>query len=111
MDSMFTPDTFGPVELNVVIKYTDDFNQERTVEKTLEVNVEEEFIEPTPDPSMESGGGGEAFLPTEETFLQKAWRFILGLLGLDSSAPASSPDMQIPPSEDIPAPSGGGGKG
>lgn len=109
LDSMFTPDTFGPIKLNVVIKYTDDFNQERTVEKTLEVNVEEEFIEPTPDPSMESGGGGEAFLPTEETFLQKAWRFILGLLGLDSSAPASSPDMQIPPSEDIPVPSGGGG--
>lgn len=110
LDSMFTPDTFGPKELNVVIKYTDDFNQERTIEKTLEVNVEEEFIEPTPDPSMESGGGGgEEFFPTEETFMQKAWRFILGLLGLDSSAPASSPDMQIPPIEEIPVPSGGGG--
>ncbi len=113
LDSMFTPDTFGVNKLNVVIKYTDDFNQERTVEKTLEVNVEEEFTESTPDPSMESGGGGgEAFLPAEETFLQKAWRFILGLLGLDSSTPASSPDMQIPPSEETPAPSeGGGGKG
>ncbi len=112
LDAMLIPDVSGPVELNVVIEYTDDFNQERTVEKTLELNVEEEFIEQTPDPSMEGGGGdggGEEFFPTEETFMQKAWRFILGLLGLDSSAPASSPDMQIPPSEEMPVPSGGGG--
>jgi hypothetical protein len=112
MDSTFIPDGPGLMKLKVIIEYTDDFNQERTIEKTLEVNVEEEFIEQSPDPSMESGGGGgngEEFFPSQETFLQKAWRFILGLLGLDSSAPASSPDMQIPPSEELPVPSGGGG--
>ncbi|MFN8382664.1 MAG: hypothetical protein U0V02_12020 [Anaerolineales bacterium] len=112
MDSMFTPDVTGTIKLKVVIEYTDDFNQERTIEKALEVNVEEEFIDPTPDPSMESGGGGGEFISTDETFLQKTWRFILGLLGLDSAPPASSPDIQINPGEEIPAPiQGGGGKG
>jgi len=114
MDALITPDIAGPVELNIVIEYTDDFNQERTIEKTLEINIEEEFIEMTPDPSMESGGGGggDVTFASDESFMQKAWRFILGLFGLDSAPPASSPDMQINPGEEIPVPSqGGGGKG
>jgi hypothetical protein len=111
MDAMLTPDSFGVVKLNIVIEYTDDFNQPRTIEKSLEVTVEEEFSEATPDPSM-GGGGGEEFFPVEETFLQKTWRFILGLLGLDSAPPASSPEMPIPPIEEVPIPSEGqGGKG
>lgn len=112
MDALISPDISGPVQIKVVIKYTDDFNRERTIEKTLDINVEEEFIELTPDPSMENGGGGEITFVSEETFMQKAWRFILGLLGLDSAPPASSPDMQIIPGEEIPVPvQGGGGKG
>jgi hypothetical protein len=111
MDAMFFPDTSGTITLNVLIEYTDDFNQPRTIEKTLEINVEEEFMEPTPDPSI-GGGGVEETFPSEESFLQKTWRFILGLLGLDSSAPASSPDLQVPPVEEMPIPNqGGGGKG
>lgn len=108
MDSMLSPETPGLVKLNVVIEYTDDFNQPRKIEKSLEVTVEEEFIETTPDPS--TGGGGEEFfpVPTGETFLQKTWRFILGLLGLDSAPPASSPEMPIPPIEEVPIPSQGG---
>ncbi len=111
LDAMLTPDMAGTVKLNVLIEYTDDFNQPRTVEKTLEINVEEEFMESTPDPSM-GGGGGEEFIAVEETFLQKTWRFILGLLGLDSAPPASSPEMPIPSEEEIPLPAPGqGGKG
>ncbi|MBI5824185.1 MAG: IPT/TIG domain-containing protein [Chloroflexi bacterium] len=113
MDSMLSAETPGLVKLNIVIEYTDDFNQPRTIEKSLEVTVEEEFIETTPDPSMDGGGGEEFFpVPTGETFLQKTWRFILGLLGLDSAPPASSPEMPIPPIEEVPIPSQGqGGKG
>ncbi|MEW6404790.1 MAG: hypothetical protein AB1649_23585, partial [Chloroflexota bacterium] len=114
LDSMLYPDASGSVRLNVVIDYTDDFNQARKIEKTLEVTVEEGFIEATPDPFMEGGGGGGGveFAPAgEETSLQKIWRFILGLLGLDSAPPAVSPEMQAPeefiPIE--PAPGGGGG--
>lgn len=117
MDSIFYPDVSGGVKLNLMIEYTDDFNQPRTIEKTLEVNVEEEFVGQIPDPSLDGGGGGGGggggdFFPVEETFLQKTWRFILGLLGLDSAPPASSPDMQVPPIEELPVPNpGGGGKG
>lgn len=108
IDPLFYPDIAGKLKLNVVIEYTDDFNQPRTIEKTLDVNVEEGFFEPTPEPGME---GGDVFNPVQETFLQKVWRFILGLLGLDSAPPASSPDMEAPPQIEpgIPAPGGGGG--
>ncbi len=106
LDSMLFPDFPGKVKLNIVIEYTDDFNQPRTIEKTIEVDVEEGFIEPTPDPSMNGeggGGGGGEFMPiAQETFLQKTWRFVLGLLGLDSAPPAPTPDMQIPSEEIFP---------
>ncbi|NOH02010.1 MAG: hypothetical protein HND47_08625 [Chloroflexi bacterium] len=110
LDAMLLPDAPGPVKLTLVIEYTDDFNQERTIEKTLDVTVEEGFMEPTPDPNMPMDPG---MMPSEETFLQKAWRFILGLFGLDSASPASSPEMPGPSieGEPIPAPGGGGGGG
>lgn len=106
LDAMLFPDTPGPITLNLVIDYTDDFNQKRTIEKTLEVNVEEGFLEPTPDPNLPIDPG---LMPSaEETFLQKAWRFILGLLGLDSAPPASSLQMEMPSSEGefVPVPGG-----
>lgn len=94
--------------MNVHIDYTDDFNQSRSIDQTLEVNVEEAFIEPTPDPNM-PGGGGEMMTDSEENFLQKAWRFLLGLLGLDSTPPASTPEFEIPPDgEPMPLPNSGG---
>lgn len=108
LDAMLTPDLPGPVKLNFVIEYTDDFNQKRTIEKSLDVNVEEGFIEPTPDPNMPMD---PSLMPvSEETFLQKTWRFILGLLGLDSAPAAPSP-VEMPPAEEefMPVPSGGGG--
>jgi hypothetical protein len=65
--------------------------------------------DPIIDPSM--GGGGEMPITSEETALQKIWRFVLGLLGLDS-APPSGGD-QIPPQFEEPAPEirPGAGKG
>lgn len=117
-DSSLTPDAAGSLELKVTIDYTDDFNKPRTVTKTLNVTVEEAFVDPMLDPSMEGmegmqgADGMEISVASEETFLQKAWRFALGILGLDSAPPAESPAID-PSFEEmpVPAPSGGGGGG
>jgi len=86
LDSMFTPEQSGSQSLDVVIEYVDDFNRPRTLTKTLDVEVQEGFVEPTPDPSISGGGGGE--LPVqEETTMHKIFRFIKGLFGLDSAWP------------------------
>jgi hypothetical protein len=107
-DAMLTPGEAGPLVLNITIEYTDDFNQPRAVTKILEVTVEESFVDPTME-GMEGEGG---FVMAEETFLQKVWRFVLGVFGLDSAPPADSiptgPSFEEMP---VPAPSGGGGKG
>jgi len=89
LDSTLTPEQSGTVTLNITIDYTDDFNKPRTLKKTLEVEVAEGFVEPPPDASGGGGGGGEFPMPAEETVLQKIWRFILGLFGLDSSVPSN----------------------
>ena len=107
-DSTLTPDVAGEMELNVTIEYTDDFNQPRTVTSILNVTVEESFIEPMPDPSME---GAVIITATNESFAQKVWRFALGLFGLDSAPPSDEvPAGEPMPGEQmIPIPSGGGG--
>lgn len=117
LDAMFTPDQSGPQVIDVTINYLDDFNQPRTITKTLEIEVQEGFVEPTPDPSFNGGGGGgggEFPIPTEETALQKVWRFILGLFGLDSSTPSNNggaSEVPVPegPSGPVVVPSGGKG--
>jgi hypothetical protein len=109
-DSTLLPDASGPLQLSVTIDYTDDFNQVRTFTRKLDVNVEE--ADPSvPDPSL---NGGEFAPPAEETLFHKAWRFVLGLFGLDS-APPSDPGggiiETVPGQEVVPIPSGGGGGG
>jgi hypothetical protein len=106
MDAMLTPEKSGKIILDVSIDYTDDFNAPRTINKTLEVEVMEGVPEgPGAGPSMDGGGGGGgADAPvdlTPETPLQKAWRFVLGLLGLDSAAPSGG--EQLPPGTEVPA--------
>ena len=107
-DTTVFPDISGPMQLNISIDYTDDFNQSRVVTKTLEITVEETFIDPSLDPSQ-SGGGGEIIIE-EETFFQKIWRFILGALGLDSAPPDSGGVIAepVPDQQMVPIPSGGG---
>jgi hypothetical protein len=102
LDALMTPDFAGQLELIVTIGYSDDFSQRRVLTDTLTVEVmEAEFIEPPPgEGGME--GGPEGMPPEQpETFWQKAWRFILGLLGLDSSVPAEQPG-EMPPGEEMP---------
>lgn len=110
MDAMLTPEKSGKVTLKITIDYTDDFNEARTIEKTQEVEVMEGMSEgPMTDPSMGGaegggggGGGGELPVVTQETSLQKVWRFVLGLLGLDSAAPSGG--EQVPPGTEMPIP-------
>lgn len=117
LDSMFIPEQSGTQVLTVTIDYTDDFNQARTITRKLEVEVMEGMEEPIIDPSMPGpnggGGGGEFPVMTEETALQKVWRFVLGLLGLDSAPPAEGGGEQFPPEMEPVAPEvkPGAGKG
>ncbi|MCC6298964.1 MAG: IPT/TIG domain-containing protein [Anaerolineales bacterium] len=107
IDSMFTPDQPGTNQINVTVDYVDDFNQPRTFTKTIEVEVIEQVIEENPE-----FPGGEVIEPEPETFLQKIWRFILGILGLDS-APPSDTESLPPEGEALQevAPAAPGGKG
>ena len=115
LDALVTPEQSGPMTLDVVIDYTDDFNQPRTINRTLEIEVTEGFEEPIIEPGMEGGGGGEVFpAPVEETTLQKIWRFVLGVLGLDSAPPSNNEPGIVPEpgiEEPLPGPQPGAGKG
>lgn len=120
LDSMFTPEQSGKQTLDITIDYTDDFNQPRTLTRKLEIEVMEGMMEgPIIDPSIEGGGGGgfgEDGMPimTEpETPLQKVWRFVLGLLGLDSAPPSDGGGEQIMPEGEpiVPEIKPGTGKG
>jgi hypothetical protein len=96
LDSVFVPEQPGTMTLDITIDYTDDFNQPRTIVRTLEVEVMEAFIEPTPDPSVIGGEGEPRPIPGEESALQKVWRFILGLFGLDSAPPTNGDPGIVP---------------
>lgn len=110
-DGSAIPDAAGPLQVTLTIEYTDDFNQPRTITKTFDLTVEEGFMDPSMEPGMEDGSG-EAIVQTEETFLQKVWRFILGLVGLDSSPSPSDQPLEGVPGEEMPIPvQPGGGKG
>ena len=106
IDALVFPEQPGPMTLDVTIDYTDDFNQPRTITRKIEIEVMEAFEEPIIEP-----GPGEAFPPPvqEESTLQKIWRFVLGVLGLDS-APPSKNDPGIAPGieEPLPIPPGRG---
>jgi hypothetical protein len=97
LDSIFIPDFSGPTELAFTVDYTDDFNQARQVSKTLMIDVLEFIIPEEPFPN--EGDPGFPPVETPETFWQKVWRFLLGLLGLDSGKPQPGQDGEIPPGE------------
>jgi uncharacterized repeat protein (TIGR01451 family) len=92
LDATVIPEQAGQLELNVTISYTDDFGQSQTITQTLTLDVLEA-------PMM---GPEEGYLPEEpsappETFWQAVWRFIRGLLGLDSGRPSpTAPGVEGP---------------
>ena len=95
LDSQIIPNQEGPLEIEVVINYTDDFNQAREIKHTLSLEVMPAPVM-TPDPSITD-------LPTEpltDTFWSKVGRFFKGLFGLDSGV---KEEPQIPAGgEEIP---------
>jgi hypothetical protein len=95
LDAMYTPFMEGKAKINITINYTDDFNQLRTYESSMEIEVQPAMVmpeEPTQtNPEM-------PIEPEEPTgFFAKIWNAIKGFLGIGTS---SEP---VPPS----VPSGG----
>jgi len=105
LDVLFTPFEAGQQPIDVRIDYQDDFNQLQSLTQTLEVEVLDE-------PELTEGEGGfiegeTGLLPPAlepETFWQKLWRGLLGLLGLDSAPPQPElpgelmlPEPEAPP--------------
>jgi uncharacterized repeat protein (TIGR01451 family) len=105
LDATFIPDSPGLTDLNVSIDYTNDFNQPQVISQTLTVEVmEQPIIEPPSDGNQNNGIDVPVKAP--ETFFHKVWRFILGLVGLDSglttiqssgiNQPAETPSTEQP---------------
>jgi hypothetical protein len=113
LDVMIIPSAAGPMEIKVTINYTDDFNQARTIIQTIPIEVVEGGGVP---PGMENPGIGPGVgpetgespvmpvdMPVEETFWQKALRFLKGLVGLDSGVPQQQGlPGELPPGEPMP---------
>jgi hypothetical protein len=104
LDATYYPDTPGPVDLDITVDYTDDFGQARQISRTLPVEVIE-FIPPE-EPFPTEGDPGILVPETTETIWQKLWRFILGMIGLDSGQPQDTPENMFP-QEEVPAVEGG----
>ena len=103
LDAIVIPDQPGPLQLVVTVDYTDDFNQPQVITQTLNVEVMEggPVVGHGGEGPGVPGDGGPPSAP--ETFLQKVWRFILGLLGLDSGLPNAG-GVQVPPPSEVPPP-------
>jgi hypothetical protein len=114
LDTGLFPDQAGSMDINITINYTDDFNQPRTVEQKITIDVQP-AMEPTPDTINGSSNGGvdngSTVPPQSETFWQKVGRFFKGLFGLDSGSNDSGgkeTPTEIPPVNIYPS---NGGKG
>lgn len=82
-DAMLMPEMAGEVTLTITVDYVDDFNQPQTITQELTINV---IDMPAPEIIEDPGISNPTdYMPTNETFWQKVWRFIRGLFGLDSS--------------------------
>lgn len=94
LDANLIPYQGGPLEVQVEVGYTDDFNQPRIITQTLTLDVQEM---PTPEVLPSDNGMGTDIPPVvEETLWDKIVRAFKGLLGLDSSQPTTTPDGSIP---------------
>lgn len=109
LDANLIPEKSGPLEVDVVVSYTDDFNQPKTIHQALQVSVQEMAVEPGANGQtggVPGGKPGEIVNPgvetpaAPETFGEKVLRFFKGLIGLGSarSQPTAVPAAatQIP---------------
>ena len=97
LDATIIPSAPGPLDLNITVEYTDDFNQQQRIDQVITIQVLESAPGPegpggptAPGDSVSPGEPGNIPVQPPETFWQKMWRFILGLLGLDSGQSTSS---------------------
>jgi hypothetical protein len=112
LDANIIPDQAGPMDIDVVINYTDDFNQSRTVEQKINIDVQP-AMEITPegtDGNSTTGiKGGSVDLTQPETLWQKIARFFKGLFGLNSGSGVNqATPTESAPIQSYPLP---GGKG
>ncbi len=121
LDAVLIPSMPGPLDLQLRVDYVDDFNQPQVITDTITLEVMDApvFEEPEVQPEGGLGPDGSELPPEEtaqpETFAQKVWRFILGLLGLSSAPPqpeqpafeAPAGGEEMPPIEPAPLPGGG----
>ncbi len=110
IDATLLPTEPGVIPVTVTLNYRDDFGEQQAITQTLTVFVEE--MPPTPE-SPEGMPPEGMSVETPETPVQKIWRAIRGLLGLDSARREEGPPMPVeglPPGVE-PAGSGSGGGG
>ena len=94
LDANLMPFQGGPLEVQIEVGYTDDFNQPRVITQTLALDVQEM---PTPEVLPSDGGIGVNIPPVaEETLWDKILRAFKGLLGLDSAQPTPAPGESVP---------------
>lgn len=101
LDANIFPANEGSLDVVVIINYTDDFNQPRTVEKKIKIDVVAASVMPAGGVTLGPDGKPVTTMPVEtapETFWQKIGRFFKGLFGLDSSQPKgeSTPTEVLP---------------
>ena len=95
LDTMLTPNQPGPMDLQITVNYTDDFNQPRTYSTVLSLEVLEampmdDFLPEGMEDGIPMDDGSSSIAPIDpsmpggETFWQKVVRVIKGLFGLDS---------------------------
>ena len=113
LDATYMPYQAGDQTIQVVINYTDDFNQPRQINVSVPVTVIEMEMPPMELTPGAPGDPGFVPAPVEETFWQKVVRFFRGLVGLGSGqeTPTSTEIMPEPvmPSEGKPIQGGKGG--
>ncbi|MEA4812600.1 MAG: hypothetical protein VB108_08530 [Anaerolineaceae bacterium] len=131
LDAMFTPSQEGKTPLKFEIRYTDDFNQLRTFNASLEVDVQPAISQPDAglqplldakgNPVLDDKGnpvmvpanpdtanpGGQQNPQQEQSFFAKLWNAIKSFFGVNPASGNSAPNEPMP-SDGFPA---GGGKG
>ena len=110
LDANLIPYNPGPLDLQISVDYTDDFNQPQVITDTLQVQVEAaQVVEPGSGEGLPPGSE-QPVVAAPETLWQKLIRLVKGLIGLDSSLPATPVEPlpnEVPPGETVPLPPAG----
>jgi len=103
LDAMYTPFMEGKAKINITINYTDDFNQLRMYESSIEIDVQPAMVMPEEPTQTNLEMPTEPVEPTG--FFAKIWNAIKGFLGIGTS---NEPTPEGGPSDgkEIPAPLG-----